>query len=192
MTNDGTKPRLSTLGLMFWTVSFFGWAYEKLYFFFFVDGTSDRGFLTLPFCTIYGTTVLLAYFLLGTPRRPRLFPHRSVVLRVGGYFVAASLCAAAAELVFGALFDLLGAPLWSYAAHPANFGGYVALAPSLLWGALITLAMGTAFEPLARVYGAIPRFVSSFFLWTVTLCAAADAVWNFWYFFSFGAHFALF
>ena len=37
MTNDGTKPRLSTLGLMFWTVSFFGWAYEKLYFFFFVE-----------------------------------------------------------------------------------------------------------------------------------------------------------
>lgn len=179
------------LGLIYWTVSFFGWAYEKLYFFFFVEGTSDRGFLTLPFCTIYGTTVLLAYFLLGTPRRPRLFSERSAVWRVGGYFVAAALCAAATELVFGALFDCLGTPLWSYAAHPANFGGYVALAPSLLWGALITLAMGTAFEPLVRLYSAVPPALASFLFWMISLCAAADAAWNFWYFFSFGKHFGL-
>ena len=60
--------KLSAVSLMFFTISFLGWCLEVVtcssgfkYF-------SDRGFLTLPFCVIYGTPLCLIFLILGTPR----------------------------------------------------------------------------------------------------------------------------
>lgn len=37
-------------------------------------GFSDRGFLSLPFCTIYGSSILAIYLIIGTPSKGRLEP----------------------------------------------------------------------------------------------------------------------
>ena len=60
--------------ILFFILSFFGWCAETALFLFRWNVLADRGFLTLPFCTIYGTAVLAEHFLLGTPQTGRLSP----------------------------------------------------------------------------------------------------------------------
>ena len=61
------KFDLKTWSLLFLSVSFFGWVFETIVCFVQSGRISDRGFLTLPFCPIYGFPVCVIYFLLGTP-----------------------------------------------------------------------------------------------------------------------------
>ena len=97
--------KLSAVSLMFFTISFLGWCLEVItcssgfkYF-------SDRGFLTLPFCVIYGTPLCLIFLILGTPRegvlanvieKTRLRKAGKIFLR---YFLYFLLSAAIANIV---------------------------------------------------------------------------------------------
>ena len=60
---------------VFALVSFLGWCTEMLACYPF-SGWQDRGFLTLPFCTIYGTAALFYYYAFGLPQEPRFFKLR--------------------------------------------------------------------------------------------------------------------
>ena len=46
--------------------SFIGWLFESILFRITYGSWYDRGFLTLPFCPIYGFTLLIIYLLFGT------------------------------------------------------------------------------------------------------------------------------
>ncbi|MFR1983272.1 MAG: putative ABC transporter permease [Christensenellaceae bacterium] len=135
---------------MFFTISFLGWCLEVItcssgfkYF-------SDRGFLTLPFCVIYGTPLCLIFLILGTPRegvlanvveKTRLRKAGKIFLRYFLYFLLSAAIATLFELVFGLLFDSLGVRLWNYYRFPHNFKGYICPQFFFIWGALITLAV---------------------------------------------------
>ena len=127
--------------ILFFILSFFGWCAETALFLFRWNVLADRGFLTLPFCTIYGTAVLAEHFLLGTPQTGRLSPlwkkaaplppARKAAARLGVlalYFVLASFPPAAAELAVGTLFtDLLHVRLWNYSYQKFQLLGSVSL-----------------------------------------------------------------
>ena len=49
-------------------LAFLGWLWETALMFALTGEYYDRGFMTLPFCPIYATGILGAYFLLGTPK----------------------------------------------------------------------------------------------------------------------------
>ena len=62
----GTRlPRVCVLYALFLLISFFGWLLEVLFFFFLGHGFTDRGFLSLPLCTVYGVGVIAIDLLLG-------------------------------------------------------------------------------------------------------------------------------
>ena len=60
--------RISVVSLMFFLISFLGWCMETIYCSSWFTNFDDRGFLTLPFCVIYGTPLCLVFLLLGTPK----------------------------------------------------------------------------------------------------------------------------
>jgi len=59
--------RVSRYFILFMEMSFWGWAVETVFFLLCYGQLYDRGFMTLPFCTIYGCSFLLLYFLVGIP-----------------------------------------------------------------------------------------------------------------------------
>ena len=192
--------------ILFFILSFFGWCAETALFLFRWNVLADRGFLTLPFCTIYGTAVLAEHFLLGTPQTGRLSPlwkkaallppARKAAARLGVlalYFVLASFPPAAAELAVGTLFtDLLHVRLWNYSYQKFQLFGSVSLSFTLLWGGLITLGMAVVWEPARKTVRDLSYPFRRAAAVSLSLCTAADFAFNLIFLLTTGKRFSLF
>ena len=154
------KYGLSRYFLLTMFLSFLGWVFETTLVFFMTGKFYNQGFMTLPFCPIYGCPLILAYFLAGTPDE-----KRGVLKNVDNawarnllYLVFAFFLPTLAELIVGAFFDrLYGVWFWDYSIVPMNFNGYIALPVSLAWAGLLYLFMKFLFTPLKRFVGKIPK-----------------------------------
>ncbi len=129
--------------LLFMEVSFLGWAVETAFFFLCYGSLYDRGFMTLPFCTIYGSSFLLLYFLIGLPNTTK-----------GGalwYFLLCAVLPTSLELVTGWFFHrVFDLRLWSYESYRFQLHGYICLEYALLWGILIPPCMKYIVEPMKQ------------------------------------------
>ena len=140
--------------LLFFLFSFLGWAMEKLLFLFVYGENADRGFLTLPFCPIYGFSLLFIRYTLGIPLKNDP-PYPLNMLFLLAYAVCAALIATAAELFTGVFFErVFGVKLWTYADFSRS--EYVSLPTSAGWGFLITAAMGGVWAPLEKLFSRAP------------------------------------
>lgn len=142
--------------VLFMGISFLGWAVETVFFYLYYGVYWDRGFMTMPFCTIYGFSFLLLYFLIGTPEAGRggVLPRRQIGQRRNAlvYLLLSALIPTALELVTGMFFDsVMGLRLWSYSAQRFHFRGYICLEYTMLWGALVPLSMRYVFAPMKRL-----------------------------------------
>lgn len=167
---ESKAQRLYALALVFYFVSFIGWCGETLLFLVRFGRLRDRGFLTLPFCTIYGSSLTGMYLFIGTPQNGRLAPLFAKAEGLRGaarpaakcglyalYFLCAALLPTLAELAFGGLFSAFGVRLWDYGYKKVHLYGLISPDQSLLWGALVTLAMRFAWEPLHAAMRLPPR-----------------------------------
>ncbi|MBE7077113.1 MAG: hypothetical protein E7377_00250 [Clostridiales bacterium] len=157
-------------------LSFIGWAYETTFMFVMTGRFDNRGFLTLPFCPIYGCSLLLVYLLLGTPTEGRgiLKNVENPFRRYSLYLVFAFLIPTAAELLVGFVFErFFDTWLWSYAGFPFNFRGYISLPISLAWMGLIFLFMRFLFSPIKN---AVFRIASKTAVILAVFLVAAVAV----------------
>ncbi len=144
---------------LFFVFSFFGWCMEKVTFLILFGENADRGFLRLPFCTIYGGSLAVIRLVLGVPmKKERPYPLNMLFLIE--YAVGAALLATATELAVGILFDkYLGMRLWLYTGYPHHYKGYICLPMSVAWGGMITLAMAALWMPLERLLKKVPAAV---------------------------------
>ncbi len=162
----GAAARLFLIALF---ISFCGWCFEVVGRFIVYRQLSDRGFLSLPLCPIYGISVVLIFLLVGVPSEPSGLIGRAVArserlgcvvqnryARLSLYFVFVTLASTAFELVTGLCAKALGAPLWNYSERAFNLFGVVCLGYSLLWGALITLFMLFLWKPIYRFFSRLP------------------------------------
>lgn len=184
-SSEKLKNFLVTLGkyyLLYMLLAFLGWLWEVFYVRFEVGRFIDRGFMWLPFCPIYGTALLSAYFLLGTPNKGRgiLKTVKNSFACYALYALFAFLIPTATELVIGLFFDkVVGVMLWDYSDVPLNFGGYICLPVALVWTVAITLFMRFAFTPIKNAVFRIPNGFA-IFLSTALFCAmCADVAVNF-------------
>lgn len=137
--------------ILFMEISFLGWAVETVFFLFCYGEFHDRGFMTLPFCTIYGCSFLLLYFLIGTPGERKSLPRRRGMHSALLYFLLCALIPTGLELLTGWFFQsVFGLRLWSYESYRFHFQGYICLEYALLWGVLIPPCMKYIFLPLKR------------------------------------------
>ena len=120
----------------------------------------DRGLLILPFCPLYGLTIGVIDWLIGTPLEGGMMLNKiqSGAKRFVLYFLLATLIPTVAEFLTGLFFDgLLGVRLWYYAEQPFTLMGYVCLQVSLLWGILLTTFMLFGYPFIRKVISMIPR-----------------------------------
>ncbi len=144
-------------------ISHLGWIMEMLLFLLSFGIIADRGFVTLPFCPIYGITIIVIYKLIGTPKSGGIILSR--VPASGGrtilYFILATAIPTVTELIGGEIMEKIsGRVLWDYTEMEYNFGKYISLESSFTWGIMITLAM-LCFEWLYGVIEKIPRNIAS-------------------------------
>ena len=133
--------------LLSFLFSFLGWVFEKIYFGFAYGVNADRGFLTLPFCTVYGSALLFIRLILGLPRTDLPYPRNA--LRWLLYSVLAGLIATAVELSTGLFFEeVFDARLWTYCGYPHVYRNYICLPVSIGWGAAIGIGMAGFWAPL--------------------------------------------
>ncbi len=203
---DGIGSGLVRLFLMFMLISFIGWCMETVYVLLRFGHLSDRGFLSMPFCPIYGTSILAIYLLLGTPQggvlqplfaKAKGLPLPARAAAYAGlyllYFLAAALIPTAAEFLTGLFFDkLFGIRLWDYTDRPFNILGYVCLPMSALWGLLITAAMALLWTPLEKLLARIPQRAAKAVAFTLAALLLIDFCGNFIYLCATGAHYYLF
>lgn len=168
--------------ILFMVVSFLGWVAETIFFLFRYGGFYDRGFMTLPFCTIYGFSFLLVYGSIGTPEAGGILRRRPGGGRRSSlaYFLLAALIPTGLELLTGLFFHrVFGIRLWSYASYRFHFQGYICLEYALLWGALIPLCMRYIFAPMKKkIFSITPRY-ARLFSGTLAVLAIMDWAVNF-------------
>lgn len=154
-TGERGRTLLAVL-LLFFAFSFLGWCMEKLFFLIAYGVNADRGFLKLPFCTIYGGSLAVVRLMFGLPLQKNLrYPFNLLSFLL--YALGAALVATAAELFTGVFFDkIFGVRLWTYRGYPHEFGGYICLPMSVTWGALIAFAMSALWTPLERAAVKLP------------------------------------
>lgn len=185
--------RIFELAAVYILVAHLGWLFEKLGRFIVYNSLADRGFLSLPLCPIYGTSVLLIYLLFGTPDRMRVLTRRTRVGKIKGiaiYFFASFLLASVVELCIGAFFgEVVGHPLWNYSERFLNIFGYVCLSYSLMWGALMTLFMLFVWRHLDFAVRSLRERSLLLFCKVVYSLVAADFVFNVIYLCVSGSHF---
>lgn len=152
-----------TLGhkwLAIWLISFLAWVMETVYCSALAGQLVDRGLLLLPFCPIYGLTIGVIDWLIGTPLEGGIMISK---IQPGNkrfilYFILAILIPTIAEFLTGLFFDgLLGVRLWYYEEQPFNLMGYVCLQVSLLWGTLLTAFMLVAYPFVRKIVSLVPR-----------------------------------
>ena len=189
---SGRKLDFYHLTILFALVSFSGWCGETLYFAVRWNDLTDRGFLSLPLCTIYGCCILAIYLIIGTPKGGRLRPlfarteglppAARAAARAGLYllyFAVVTLIPTVVEFFTGMFFDkVFGVMLWDYGYTGRDLFGYVCLDMSLLWGALITLAMGLIWPLLEKLVLKIPPKAAKAAAAVFLVLIAADLVFN--------------
>lgn len=184
MAEQIKKDRMQTVAkyfLLTMALSFMGWAFENVYMWLSMGKFYNTGFMSMPFCPIYGCSIMAAYFLLGTPNEGRglLKNVQNSLVRNTLYFLFAFLIPSAAELLVGVFFDkLFDVWLWSYSHMPYNLYGYVCLPVSLIWAGLLFLFMRFAFVPLKRLFfrlnGGVAKCVALTFLVAVIMDFTAN------------------
>ena len=185
---------LSTASLFFFATSFIGWLFETAVCFIMDKKWSDRGFLTLPFCPVYGLPITLCYLLIGTPKEgviQRFFDKIKVktkkrkVLRFLGCCAAYSLLASAFATIFELFAAILlknaNAVMWDYSAFPLHYKGYVCFSISFIWGVLLTISAATFLHPLFLLLARLnkrAKAILNVLLWTLLV---GDVLFSFYY-----------
>lgn len=136
----------SEIALLFFIYSFLGWCVEVAFVAVTAGKVTNRGFLNVPVCPIYGCGmigVLLA-----------LLP---VEKNVWLLFLGGMVICSAVELFGGWILDkIFHMRWWDYSDKKFNIGGYVCLAFSFMWGMAVVFAVKFVHHPIMAVVKKIP------------------------------------
>lgn len=137
-------------------VSFIGFCVENI-FISFSSGFMDNRNMILPFLFGYGLSMLLYYFLFGTPNSPLLFGRRiafksSTVSNIYSFFMAfIGICIG--EIILGYAIELTCDIIWwDYTTIPLHITRYTSVPTSMGFAFLLTLFMKYCFDPLYNAF----------------------------------------
>lgn len=126
----------------------------------------NRGFVSGPFCPIYGAgAAAFAVFLPELTENP-------FFLFLGGVILASFI-----EFTTGALLEkLFHKKWWDYSKMRFNFEGYICARYSLLWGGFALLAVYLVNPVLVLLLGMIPYLAGIIILWGLAVFLVLDTV----------------
>ena len=130
----------------FLVYSFLGWIVESIYMSICNKKLTNRGFMTSPFCPIYGFGALSVYFIL------RPFSLNYIVLYLAGALLATIL----EYLVARLMQFIFGNVWWDYNEKPFNYKGILCLESTLAWGLYTILLFGFLHKLVIRIVDSYP------------------------------------
>ena len=125
-TGENKCVFVGRLYLVFLIFSFAGWVWEVIHVSILAGELVDRGFLFGPICPIYGLTMVIAYFLIGMPKKPKgiLKATEGKWYQYLLYGIAAITLPTLVELVVGYGCELIfGIRLWDYSHYVLAVNG---------------------------------------------------------------------
>lgn len=150
--------------LLFFTYSFAGWCVETAAASLIGKRFRNRGFVSSPFCMMYGVMGLAVTVVFKDLRG-------SVVL----LFLGCSFLCTLIQWCSGLLLEHLGkGKWWDYSNQPLNINGYISVPVSGSLGAAGTLAVLFANDLLVGVYRLLPRSARAALVWALLLVAGLD------------------
>ncbi len=161
---DFAQISLYEMCLLFIIWSFLGWAIEVCAHALKMGEYSNRGFLSMPICPIYGVGVLMITVLLrpfiGTP--------------IAVFFMSSLICTLFELLVGFSMKMIFHNVWWDYSDEHFNFKGYICLKTSILWG-LGCLIVEYCAEPYIESFvKIIPRTFGTIFLCIMAVLIIID------------------
>ncbi len=148
----GLSPYQMMMLFIIW--SFLGWAMEVCVHTLKMGEYSDRGFLSMPLCPIYGfganiITVVLRP-VLGDP----------LVL-----FITSAVICTAFEFAVGVMLKkIFHNQWWDYSDEPFNFHGYICLKVTIEWGVVCLIGESFAIPAILGLVDMIPRIAGMIFI----------------------------
>ena len=140
----------------FFLFSILGWMVESIYMSFCNKRLTNRGFMTSPFCPIYGFGATLGYII--------LHPLEEHVVWL--YIVGAVLATIFEFLVAKLMIKLFGEVWWDYNDKFCNYKGVVCLESTLAWGLYAVIIITFLFE---KVMNFVDRYPMSWGIKTIAL-----------------------
>mgnify|MGYP002672307358 FL=1 len=130
--------------------SFFGWVASSFRSLLLEKKFSNNGFLTSPFCPMYGFSAVICY----TALKP--FENSKLIL-----FIGSTLILSALMVVVGVLVEkFLKFKPWDFSSSKFSIGNYITLPYALFLGLLGMLLVGLIIPVLRTAIEAIPFWVS--------------------------------
>jgi len=140
------------LFLVFTVYSFLGWLTESIFCSIPEGKFINRGFLTGPFCPIYGVGAVLVISVLSP------FKENMITLYAAGVIITSLL-----EYITGfALEKVFHTTYWDYSAHRFNLHGRVCLQNSLLFGVMCVVGILYIHPIVLFLVGSIPAMILPF------------------------------
>lgn len=150
--------------LLFYTYSFLGWLLETAVATIKEKDFRNRGFVSGPFCFIYGfAAVVLTLFLNDLKGDPFFL------------FSGCAVMSTTIEWFTGKLLERIKLrKWWDYSHKKWNFDGYICLEYSILWGILGMAVILAGNDFLMVLFGFLPSLVRTVTLWVLTALAVID------------------
>lgn len=198
--SSGKTFDISAIYALFLLISFLGWILEEVFFSLHDHVFSDRGFLSLPICVVYGISIMGTYFLFGLPHRMRFFSFSLPVsqrrtqklVQTLLFILLAGVVCTFCELIVGLfLYGAFGFFMWDYRGIPFHFGPYICAPFALIWGILSFLFLRYLFLRLFLFFLKVRRETLWAVLLPLSIFLILDISMNCTYSFCYRAHMAL-
>ena len=152
------------LAILFLVYSFLGWITETGIATWKEKRYRNRGFVSGPFCFIYGLSgVLLTVFL------------NDLINRPGFLFLGSMIIATTMEWITGKSLERMRQKKWWDHSHKRwNFDGYICLQYSLLWGTLGFITVRYTNNLILNLRNTLPSFPIKFIVWIFMIMSFAD------------------
>lgn len=148
----------------FWLYSFLGWIWETAYVSILDKKFVNRGFVSGPVLTIYGTGAVVLYVFL------HKFSENPILLYFLGVIIATLL-----EYITAVLMEkIFKASWWDYSDHKFNFQGKICLTSSIGWGFFTLLLMYVLHPAVSSVFDLIPKTAGELLISVITVIYAVD------------------
>lgn len=153
---------------MFFIFSFLGWIMECIVIRREKGKVENRGFVTGPFCIVYGFGAMLGYFLLEP------LSHSLIALFIGGA-IGATLFEYLTAMV---MLHLFGKFWWDYTEKPFNYKGIICLESTVAWGFVALVVIGSLYTRLLDLLLRMPSLAGEILSVVLLILLIIDFTYN--------------
>ena len=165
-TIELTGLSLYQMCMLFLIWAFLGWSMEVCVHALKMGEYSNRGFLSMPICPIYGFGVLIIMTVL----RPVLD------VPIALFFLSSFICTSFELAVGVAMKKLFHNMWWDYSDEHFNFHGYICLKVSIEWGVACLIAMSFIMPVTQALINLIPQTVGVIIIIIMAVLITIDTI----------------